>query len=145
MSTNPRASRSKIRFAAPDSLIWVVVIGLIVWGIWDFASELLVNIRLNSEVAALQAQNAQLATSNAQTREELKTANTSAALEEAARKQGFAKPGEQVYVIVSPSGSASQNGGNSGGASAAGRGIGGDFWQAISNWWSGLWRKGGRK
>jgi len=29
------------------------------------------------------------------------------AMEEAARKAGFARPGEQVYVIVKPSGSAS--------------------------------------
>jgi cell division protein FtsB len=125
-------------------LIWVVAIGLIVWGVWAFTSELLVNVRLNSEVEALRAANAQLASSNAQTRDELKTANSNAALEEAARKQGFTRPGEQVYVIVSPNASQAQNGGNAAAASAGGRGIGDNLWKAISNWWNGLWRKGGR-
>jgi hypothetical protein len=51
--------------------------------------------------------NAQLAATNAQTKTQLAAAGSPAALEEAARKAGYTRQGEQVYVIVRPSGSAS--------------------------------------
>jgi len=67
---------------------------------------MLLNLRLNAQVDALRAQNAQLADSNAQTLTELKTAASAAAMEESARQQGYYRQGEQVYVIVQPSPSA---------------------------------------
>src|SRR3989442_14993624 len=67
----------------------------------------MLNLRLNHEVQSLRQGNAQLAASNDQTRKELAVGGSPSAMEEAARKAGFARPGEQVYVIVKPSGSAS--------------------------------------
>ena len=108
MSTSePRASRAKVHIAAPDRLIWVVVAAIVLWGVWAFGSELILNLRLNHEVQALRDGNAQLATSNDQTRKELSVGGSPAAMEEAARKAGFARPGEQVYVIVKANDSAS--------------------------------------
>ena len=108
MSTSePKASRAKVHIAAPDRLIWIVVAAIVLWGVWAFGSELMLNLRLNHEVQALRDGNAQLAASNEQTRTQLAAGGSPAAMEEAARKAGFARPGEQVYVIVKPSDSAS--------------------------------------
>src|SRR5439155_1442032 len=103
----PKASRAKVHLAAPDRLIWLVVGGIVLWGVWAFGSELMLNLRLNHEVQSLRQGNAELAASNDQTRKELTVAGSPAAMEEAARKAGFARPGEQVYVIVKPGSSAS--------------------------------------
>ena len=66
----------------------------------------MLNLRLNHEVQSLRNGNAQLAASNEQTRTQLAAGGSPAAMEEAARKAGFSRPGEQVYVIVKPSDSA---------------------------------------
>ena len=66
----------------------------------------MLNLRLNHEVQALRNANAQLATSNEQTRTQLAAGGSPAAMEEAARKAGYTRQGEQVYVIVKPSDSA---------------------------------------
>jgi len=105
-TSEPKASRAKVHLGAPDRLIWVVVAAIVLWGVWAFGSELVLNLRLNHEVQALRDGNAQLAASNEQTRKELAVGGSPAAMEEAARKAGFSKPGEQVYVIVKPSDSA---------------------------------------
>jgi cell division protein FtsB len=106
-TTEPKASRAKVHLAAPDRVIWLVVIAIVCWGVWAFGSELMLNLRLNQEVQQLRDDNAQLAASNDQTRKQLSGEGSAAALEEAARKAGFSKPGEQVYVIVKPSAPAS--------------------------------------
>jgi hypothetical protein len=51
----------------------------------------------------LRDRNARLAASNEQTRTQLAAGGSPAAMEEAARRAGFSRPGEQVYVIVKPS------------------------------------------
>jgi hypothetical protein len=147
-TSEPKASRAKVHLAAPDRLIWLVVGGIVLWGVWAFGSELMLNLRLNHEVQSLRQGNAQLAASNDQTRKELTVAGSPAAMEEAARKAGFARPGEQVYVIVKPGGSASPvaaGGSASPGAesgAAARRGAGkrdGGVIGAIEDFWRNLW------
>lgn len=145
-TTEPKASRAKVHLAAPDRLIWVVVGAIVCWGVWAFGSELILNLRLNHEVQALRDGNAQLAATNAQTRTEVAAAGSPGALEEAARKEGFAKPGEQVYVIVRPSSSAVASVGaalNSAppktGKRQTTRRQDGGVIGAIENWWRNLW------
>jgi cell division protein FtsB len=146
-TSEPKASRAKVHLAAPDRLIWVVVGVIVLWGVWAFGSELVLNLRLNHEVQTLRDQNAQVAASNEQTRKELAVGGSPAAMEEAARKAGFARPGEQVYVIVKPSESvppAAVRGSTSPGvlpstvtrqtADKHGGVIG-----TIENWWRSLW------
>jgi cell division protein FtsB len=144
----PKASRGKVHIAAPDRLIWLVVAAIVLWGVWAFGSELMLNLRLNHEVQTLRDRNAQLATSNNQTRTELAVGSSPAAMEEAARKAGFAKPGEQVYVIVKPSDSATPAA--VGGAAASGAAPSaltrrsaskqaGGLIGAVENWWRSLW------
>ncbi len=147
-TSEPKASRAKVHLAAPDRLIWLVVGGIVLWGVWAFGSELMLNLRLNHEVQSLRQGNAQLAASNDQTRKELTVAGSPAAMEEAARKAGFARPGEQVYVIVKPGGSASPVA--AGGSASPGvqpgattrRGAGkrdGGVIGAIEDFWRNLW------
>jgi len=126
---------------------------------------MLLNLRLNAQVDALRAQNAQLADSNAQTLTELKTAASAAAMEESARQQGYYRQGEQVYVIVQPSPSAApapsasgtagrpvaaaggtkgtsgaSGAGSAGGVNAKGSVNGGETaWGAIIKWWRQVW------
>jgi cell division protein FtsB len=145
-TSEPKASRAKVHLAAPDRLIWVVVGAIVCWGVWAFGSELILNLRLNHEVQALRDENAQLAATNAQTRTEVAAAGSPGALEEAARKEGYAKPGEQVYVIVRPSsaavvsvGSGSTSAPPSTGRRRAARKQDGGVIGAIENWWRNLW------
>ena len=108
----------------------------------------MLNLRLNAQVQDLRQGNAQLAATNAETRRQLTVAGSPAAMEEAARKAGFARPGEQVYVIVKPSGAAS--------AAATGQsalptstavkravrqsgGKGGGVIGTIEQWWRSVW------
>ena len=63
---------------------------------------MIVNLRLSEQVSSLRSQNARLAASNAETQRALEGAGSTSAVEELARKQGFTRPGEQLYVIVSP-------------------------------------------
>jgi cell division protein FtsB len=106
-TSEPKASRAKLHLAAPDRVIWLVVAAIVLWGVWAFGSELMLNLRLNQEVQQLRDGNAQLSAANDQTRKELSVAGSPGSMEEAARKAGFSKPGEQVYVIVRPSDAAS--------------------------------------
>lgn len=148
MSTSEvKASRAKVHLAAPDRLIWIVVGAIVLWGVWAFGSELMLNLRLNHEVQALRDQNAQLAASNDETRRELAVGASPNAMEEAARKAGFARPGEQVYVIVKPGGSAAPAAVGEPASPGVAPGHAGRRWVrqdggvvgAIENWWRNLW------
>jgi cell division protein FtsB len=149
-TSESKAPRAKLHLAAPDRVIWLVVAAIVVWGVWAFGSELVLNLRLDQQMQQLRDGNAQLAAQNAQARRQLTLVSSPGALEEAARKAGFARPGEQVYVIVKPSDAAS--------AAAVGEAVspspvpstvprnhrrtatsGGGVIGAIENWWRNLW------
>jgi cell division protein FtsB len=149
-TSEPKASRAKVHLAAPDRLIWLVVGAIVLWGVWAFGSELMLNLRLSHEVQSLRDGNAQLAASNEQARKAVSVAASPAAMEEAARKAGFARPGEQVYVIVKPSDSAAAAAvGESAAPSvapsagvrrAAAKPAGGlGVIDAVEKWWRSLW------
>jgi cell division protein FtsB len=137
-STQPKASRARIHLAAPDRLLWVVVVGVILWGVWAFGSELWLNVRLAQQVESLKQQNANLAVSNDQVRSQLKVADSPAALEEAARKQGYARSSERVYVIVSPSGAAGDATAGLPAATRPRQNDGGVL-GTVARWWRNLW------
>ena len=138
-----------MHLAAPDRLIWVVVAAIVLWGVWAFGSELVLNLRLNQEVAQLRQDNGQLSASNEQTRRQLTVGSSPGAMEEAARKAGFARPGEQVYVIVKPTASATAAVGEAASPSPVSNvarnatkrtaKTGGGVIGAIENWWRNLW------
>ena len=145
-TSEPKASRGKVHLAAPDRLIWLVVGAIVLWGVWAFGSELVLNLRLNHEVQSLRDGNTRLAASNEQTRKELAIVGSPGAMEEAARKSGFARPGEQVYVIVKPSDSATPAAHGTSASprtapsarQSASKADGGVIGK-IENWWRNLW------
>jgi hypothetical protein len=98
----------------------------------------MLNLRLNSQVQALRAGNAALADQNALTAKQLSAAGSAGALEEAARKQGYTRPGEQVYVIVKPTPAATQPAAPPSVGQQAGKQVGGAV-EAIQRWWRNLW------
>ena len=139
MSTSePKASRAKVHLAAPDRLIWIVVGAIVVWGIWAFGSELMLNLRLNSQAQALRAGNAELVAENQAVARQLSVAGTAGAMEEAARKEGYTRNGEQVYVIVKPSPVAEQPVADPGVGQQASKQVTGVV-GAIQKWWRTLW------
>jgi cell division protein FtsB len=137
-TSEPKASRAKVHLAAPDRLIWIVVGAIVVWGIWAFGSELMLNLRLNSQVQALRAGNAVLAGQNEQTGKQLSAAGTVGAMEEQARKEGYTRAGEQLYVIVKPSPVAQQPVAPPSVGQQAGKQVSGVV-GAIQKWWRNLW------
>jgi hypothetical protein len=114
---------------------------ILLWGVWAFGSEVVLNLRLGHQIDQLKAQNTQLAADNTQAQRDLATASSPSAMEEEARKYGFARPSENVYIIVKPSPSPAASAGISparhradsqaGGASGA--------WQSVVRWWRNLW------
>jgi cell division protein FtsB len=141
-NTTARPSREKIRFVAPDRLIWLATAAILLWGVWAFGSEVVLNLRLGHQAGQLKAQNTQLAAENAQAQRDLASAASPSAMEEEARKYGFARPSENVYIIVKPSPSpAATAGAGHPGRSAEARAAGGvgGAWQAVVGWWKNLW------
>jgi cell division protein FtsB len=137
-TSEPKASRAKVHLAAPDRLIWIVVGAIIVWGIWAFGSELMLNLRLSHQVQALRAGNADLASANDEVARQVAVAGSPGAMEEAARKQGFTRAGEQVYVIVKPSQAPGQPVLGMADGKQTSKPDGGVIGR-IANWWRNLW------
>ena len=98
----------------------------------------MLNLRLNSQVQVLRAGNAALTTQNEQVARQLSVAGTAGAMEEAARKEGYTRTGEQVYVIVRPSPVAEQPVAVPGVGQQAGKQVSGVV-GAIQKWWRNLW------
>jgi cell division protein FtsB len=133
----------KIRFVAPDRLIWLATAAILLWGVWAFGSEVVLNLRLGHQIDQLKAQNAQLTADNAQAQRDLATAASPSAMEEEARKYGFARPSEEVYIIVKPSPSPavpSTTGGVTGRRAPQPAGGVSGVWQAVVRWWRNLWQ-----
>ncbi len=133
----------KIRVVAPDRLIWLATVAILLWGVWAFGSEVVLNLRLGHQIDQLKAQNAQLTADNAQAQRDLATAASPSAMEEEARKYGFARPSEQVYIIVKPSRSPavpSATGGVTGRRAPQTAGGVNGAWQAVVRWWRNLWQ-----
>jgi Septum formation initiator len=114
---------------------------ILLWGVFAFGSEVVLNLRLGHQIDQLKAQNAQLAADNAQTRRDLATASSPSAMEEEARKYGFARPSENVYIIVKPSASPAAPTGGAAGTSRVESHPGGvsGAWQSVVRWWRNLW------
>jgi len=130
-----------VHFAAPDRLIWVAAVGVVLWAVWAFSSELMLNLRLHHQVDKLRAQNAQLAEANARARHDLESVGSATAFEAQARNQGLSRPGEQVFIIAptpaaKPSGSP---GTPADGAVVERAGDDGGVWKSFVRWWRNRW------
>jgi len=86
-----------------------LVIGLVVavaalWGGVAFAQEAYLSHKLNQQMAGLRSQNAVLGAQNDAYRKDVKAISSGSADEEEARRNGFARSNERLYLVtVAPS------------------------------------------
>jgi len=91
------------------TIIVAVVAVIALWVAYAFAQEAYIGHKLSQQVADLHQQNSRLAAENKGYRKDVLSTTSGAANEEAARQNGYARPGERVYLITeapSPSPSA---------------------------------------
>ncbi len=82
-----------------------ILAGIGVIGLWmtgSLVQELSLNQSLNQQAASLRAQNAGLRTTNAEYAKDISAVTSGAAAEEEARKDGYARSDEKVYLISTP-------------------------------------------
>ena len=82
------------------TIIVAVVAVIAVWVAYAFAQEAYIGHKLSQQVADLHRQNSRLAAENKGYRQDVKAINSGAANEEEARKNGYARSGERVYLIT---------------------------------------------
>src|SRR5580765_1153691 len=81
----------------------VIVVGVIaIWAAYAFAQEAYIGHKLSQTVADLRRQNARLAAENNGYRKDVQSVTSGAADEEQARLNGYARPGERIYLITAP-------------------------------------------
>lgn len=69
---------------------------------WAFGQEAWTAHRLSAEAADLRHQNTALSAQNRSYERDIATVQSGGASEEVARQNGYARPGEHVYVVASP-------------------------------------------
>jgi len=123
----------------------VVVVGAALWMVWAFGQEAWAAHRLEAQASDLRQRNAALAAQNQSYSRDIATVQSGGASEEVARENGYARPGEHVYVVASPTPGAAAGAAttvtpprpavNVVNASPG-------AFDGIVRWWNGLWRRG---
>ncbi|MGH7904192.1 MAG: FtsB family cell division protein [Candidatus Dormibacteraceae bacterium] len=72
------------------------------WSAYSFGQEAYLGFRLNHQVAQLRSQNATLQEQNAGYHRDIGVLNSGAGAEEQARINGYARKGEQLYLVGQP-------------------------------------------
>jgi cell division protein FtsB len=127
------------------ALTRLVVVSAALWMVWAFGQEAWAAHRLNAQAADLRQANAALAAQNQAYARDIATVQSGAASAEVARQNGYAKPGEHVYVVASPTPGAPSVGAAASTAPAhpavqvvnASPGA----FDGVVRWWNGLWRR----
>lgn len=102
-----------------------------VWVLWVFASEILVTYRLHDQEATLRSENARVTEQNQDLRRALVGADTAAGREEEARRKGYAKADERVYLVTPASPARATSTANRAAAPAASA----SWWDHVRDWW----------
>jgi cell division protein FtsB len=101
----PVTTVGKVNMPAPLSkevALLALLLVAVVWVGYGFAQEMLLNHRLNAQVADLRQQNAAIAAANNGYRQDLLASSVGAAAGEDARQHGYARNDERVYVVGRP-------------------------------------------
>src|SRR5712692_10179390 len=83
----------------------VLLIGagvVLVWAGIAFAQEAYLSHRLSQQVSDLRRQNAEIAAQNAGYQKDVQALQSGTADEEEARLNGYAKPSEKLYLVMTP-------------------------------------------
>ncbi len=86
--------------AARRTIILAVALCAIVWAAFAYAQEAYLGHRLSQQVSDLRHQNAVLAAQNDGYHRDISAINSGAADEEEARRNGYSKPYEHVYLVT---------------------------------------------
>ena len=82
------------------TIIVAVVAVVALWTAYAFAQEAYIGHKLSQQVADLNRQNARLAAENKGYHKDVQSLTSGAANEEEARQNGYARPGEKVYLVT---------------------------------------------
>src|SRR5712691_9759664 len=93
-----RASTHGVR----RTIVVAVVAVIAIWTAYAFAQEAYIGHKLSQQVADLHRQNARLAAENNGYRTDVQSITSGAANEEQARTNGYARPGERLYLLTAP-------------------------------------------
>ncbi|HEV2216067.1 MAG TPA: septum formation initiator family protein [Candidatus Dormibacteraeota bacterium] len=86
--------------AARRTIVFVVVLFVAAWAAVGYAQEAYLGHRLSQQVSDLRQQNQVLAQQNQGYRRDINATNSGAADEEEARRNGYSKPYEHVYLVT---------------------------------------------
>ena len=89
-------------FAARRTIVLAVVLCAAGWAAIAYAQEAYLGHRLSQQVSDLRHQNQVLAAQNQGYHQDISAINSGAADEEEARRNGYSKPYEHVYLVTSP-------------------------------------------
>lgn len=104
-------TRERVLFLA------IVIAG--VWMAWSLIQQAMLTHQLSHDAAQARQQNAALQTSNQNYRRDIAAATSGASAEEDVRLHGYARPGEQVYLVANQQPAQPTGTSPSGGASTA--------------------------
>ena len=92
-------------FGVRNIVILIAVAVALLWAGVAFAQEAFVSHRLSQQVTELRRQNAEIVAQNAGYKKDVQALQSGTADEEEARRNGYAKPNEKLYLVttVSPS------------------------------------------
>ena len=86
--------------AARRTIILAVVLGAAAWATFAYAQEAYLGHRLTQQVSDLRHQNQVLAAQNQGYHRDISAINSGAVDEEGARRNGYSKPYERVYLVT---------------------------------------------
>lgn len=94
--TSRRAPRTS------EVLVLIALALTAAWMAYAFAQEVMAGRHISQQAAALRQQNATLQAENNGYEQDIAAVASGAASEEEARQNGYARPGEKVYVVATP-------------------------------------------
>ena len=90
-------------FGVRKIVILIAVAVMLLWAGVAFAQEAFVSHRLSQQVTELRRQNAEIVAQNAGYKKDVQALQSGTADEEEARRNGYAKPNEKLYLVTTAS------------------------------------------
>lgn len=85
-----------------EVLVLLALVAIAAWMAYAFVQEVMAARHIGQQAAALRQQNAALVAENLGYQQDIAAVASGAAAEEEARQNGYARPGERVYIVATP-------------------------------------------
>ena len=82
-----------------EKALLLALVAAAIWMAWSLVQELALNHQLSQQAADLRRDNASMQASNEDSRRDAKAVESGSWDEEQARQDGYARPGEKVYIV----------------------------------------------